>query len=53
MNSNPRVSLFTWIVFMKYFCEIMCLVEKFKLNCSYLLISPCELIFGVIDGECA
>ena len=33
------------------FCEIMCLVEKFKLNCSCLVISPRELIFDVVDCE--
>ena len=27
-----------------YFCENMCLVERFKLNCSSLIISPSELI---------
>ena len=27
-----------------YFCENMCLAERFKLNCSYLIISPSELI---------
>ena len=26
-NNNPRVSLFIGIVFTKYFCELMCLVE--------------------------
>ena len=27
-----------------HFCENMCLVERFKLNCSCLIISPSELI---------
>ena len=33
------------------FCEIMCLVERFKLNCSCLIISPSELLFGVWKCE--
>ena len=34
MNSNHGI-----------FCEKMCLVELFKLNCSYSLFSSRELIF--------
>ena len=35
----------------KFFGVKMCLVEKFKLNCSYLIISPNELSFGVMDCQ--
>ena len=54
MNSNPRgftvhVNSDTKI----NFCVKKCLVEEFKLNCSCLIISPSELIFGVMDCEIA
>ena len=44
VNSNPRI-----LLFMKYFCVKCVWSSDSKLNCSCLLISSCELIFGVIE----
>ena len=41
LNSDTKIN----------FCVKMCLVEQFKKNCSCLIISPRELIFGEMDSE--
>ena len=40
-NMNSNMNSDTKLIF---FCVKMCMVELFKMNCSCLLISQCELI---------
>ena len=44
VNNNPRVTVHVNSDTKLFFCVKMCLVEWFKMNCSCLLINPCELI---------
>ena len=39
LNSDTKIN----------FCVKMCLAEQFKWNCSCLIISPSELIFGEMN----
>ena len=39
LNSDTKIN----------FCVKICLAEQFKWNCSCLIISPSELIFGVMN----
>ena len=43
MNSNVNNNVNTDTKFF-FLCVKMCMIELFKMNCSCMLISPCELI---------